>query len=376
MPTMIYRTFLLFSLPWLVISQDRLSSSLELGYGNATNVAQTPTNEINGTFITPKAVIKGETSLEKIGVQDADFTGEISLQQKNFSDPLLDQNLREEQISASLGTNWFINENSFLGTNHSFTQFKGREIDFVNNSTNGLPSIFDGFFNEGVIGYSRGNFYLEGSLGIAEKKAKSLSNDENGNQFKDNYNDLLFSLRGIYSNNSQTWNFSYKLDFIQREYQERRSRFTEGSLDNNNVNPLESLDIFNNSLNIEWQREYDLIQLDLLANRTDDKIFGARDNTELGFSLTYQFTLLDKVNFNLNSRYSQKNYDNFIGEVITNSRATEKRKDINRGYSVELETAIAGFTPFLRYNLTNNSSNYPIQGFEDRITQAGFRYNL
>ncbi|MDC1175188.1 hypothetical protein OAT67_07320 [Bacteriovoracaceae bacterium] len=347
------------------------SFDLNLGYsyGTSDNLNSSRLGAISGKYSFLEA-----GTLARLNNQDNELLFLLDIKKKIHNDKVHSNNFDKMMLTSELGWKRRISTRDFLLVNSHGLKADDKEIDFEQNSLLGRDSKFKEFGmsvsylkNFDIAQLYISSFYLK-------RDYSTLSNDENGNLFEDDYSAYGISAASQFELSSRT-DLSIKGLVERKRYDERRSRFTEGTLDNSRRNPLEDLMNYNVINDLDIKGDFIDYKLSYQYTFQDDRTLGALDYDGHKASVDLVFSigpLLLKPMFFI----EEKKYETFVADVVNNPQAFEKRVDKNKSYSLPIEYKFSAATFRLNYSKTILDSNYLLEGYQESIIDFGVKYEV
>lgn len=358
-------TLILFFGHEVVEARELIRLSVAQSYSD--NISKNKVEQLKGHFIDSQL----ELSLESSKLRTSSV---LNLQNRYYSNNIYAQNFDSTIVSAETMTDLAFNDGLAIFFRPHGERFQGRGIDFDSNSVLGREELY--YITSFQFGVTKKlivrNFdlYLGADLEVAKKRYDTLSNDENGNLFLDDQNGFSQRLWTILNNRSGN---EFRVDFTHSmtDYLERRSRFTEGTLDNSKRNPFQLLEVW--GVKASYIREVDYIDLQFLVESSsqDDLVFGALDSKSLLFGLSLKLNFADFILVEPQLVISRRKYESFVADLISNPSSHEKRLDTARTFSIKSRIPFFKFFITLDYSNTKNESNYQLEGYYEHVYSAG-----
>tara|TARA_R110002072_G_scaffold534_7_gene4129 strand:+ start:34286 stop:35416 length:1131 start_codon:yes stop_codon:yes gene_type:complete len=347
------------------------SFDLNLGYsyGTSDNLNSSRLGAISGKY----SILEAGT-LARLNNQDNELLFLLDIKKKIHNDKIHSNNFDKMMLTTEVGWRRRISNSDFFFVNSHGLKADDKEIDFEQNSLLGRDSKFKeiGMSVSYLINFDIAQFYI--SSFYLKRDYSTLSNDENGNLFEDDYSAYGLSAASKLELSTRV-DLSIKGLVERKRYDERRSRFTEGTLDNSRRNPLEDLMNYNVINDLDIKGDFIDYKLSYQYTFQDDRTLGALDYDGHKASVDLVFSigpLLLKPMFFI----EEKKYETFVADVVNNPQAFEKRVDKNKGYSLPIEYKFSAATFRLNYSKTILDSNYLLEGYQESIIDFGVKYEV
>jgi len=331
------------------------------------NISKNKVEQLKGHFLDSQL----ELSLESLKLKTSSI---FNFQNRHYINNIYAQNFDSTIVSVETITDLALSDSLVIFVRPHGERFQGRGIDFDNNSVLGRDELY--YITSFQFGVTKKlivrNFdlYFGADLEVARKRYDTLSNDENGNLFLDDQNGFSQRLWTLF--NSQSGNeVRMDLTHSMTDYLERRSRFTEGTLDNSRRNPFQSLEVW--GVKAKYSREVDFVDLQFFVESSsqDDLVFGALDSHSLLFGLSLKLNFADIILIEPQFVISRRKYESFVADLIANPSSLEKRLDTARIFGVKSRIPFFKFFITLDYSNTKNESNYQLEGYYEHVYSAG-----
>lgn len=346
------------------------SASIGLKSGKSDNLGKTKFSMVEGSYLLFDAALGG-----KFTKGENDFLFYVDLNKKKLSDSINSKNFDTMLTTTELAyQRRFSRKSSFVTTLH-ILKASDRELDFAQGSTAGRDSKYLEIGLAPELVFVSGLGVVRGSIFYLSRNYSTLSNDENNNLFEDDYK-VYGTALNLESDITNRLLLKNKVSYERKRYEFRRSRFTEGTLDNGNRNPLQELINYGYSGDLEYTGDFIKSILGLNYNFQDDRVLGALDYDGIGFSLKFEIPIGPFLEFKPTFSYSKKDYEAFVADVINNPQSTIKRKDYDRTYALPIEASFGQFKLNLEFSRTRSDSNYTLEGFHEKKYEFGVTYEF
>jgi len=373
------RYFLFFSsiilLSYPAQSNDNFNMNLYYGYASSDNLARNKLEKITGNYSNIEANIVGKSRL----LQNHHILYRGGFKTKRHANDLHADNFDENLGTIELGNQVRIGQGHLLGLQTHYLNFSGRTTDFQTNSTEGRDSRFNEVgaalvWQNSLLPFSR---YLDIYFKVfyLQRDFKTLANDENGNLFEDDYTAKGIELDNQYQLTNRL-SIQVKPEYKLKLYSDRRSRFTEGTLDNSKRNPFQELAIWSVNNKVEYVSNF--AKIFVLHNFTfqDDKAFGALDYEGNIYSFGVEFPFTSVAVFRPTYTIGKHQYETFVANVINDPQSTEKRVDKIYSLDIPVELSLSFIKLVINYQKQKITSNYPLEGYEEEKYELGVKYEF
>jgi len=344
-------------------------------YATSDNLAQNKIEKINGNFSNIETNVIGKTLLHNRHY----LLYRGGFKTKRHTSDLHADNFDENLGTIELGNQIRVGKSHILGLQAHYLNFSGRTIDFQTNSTEGRDSQF-GEIGSALIWQNSAMLfgqYLDFTLKTfyLERDFKTLANDENGNLFEDDYSAKGIQLKNEFQLTNRLL-IQITPEYKIKTYSDRRSRFTEGTLDNSKRNPFQELAIWSLTNRIEYVSDF--AKIFALHNFVfqDDKAFGALDYDGNIYSFGIELPFTSIAVFRPIFTTGKHQYETFVANVISDPQSTEKRVDKITSWEIPIEISLPLVKLVLNYQNQKISSNYPLEGFNVEKYEIGIKYEL
>ena len=356
-------------------SYHDLKMDFYYGYATSDNLAQNKIEKINGNFSNIETNVIGKTLLHNRHY----LLYRGGFKTKRHTSDLHADNFDENLGTIELGNQIRVGKSHILGLQAHYLNFSGRTIDFQTNSTEGRDSQF-GEIGSALIWQNSAMLfgqYLDFTLKTfyLERDFKTLANDENGNLFEDDYSAKGIQLKNEFQLTNRLL-IQITPEYKIKTYSDRRSRFTEGTLDNSKRNPFQELAIWSLTNRIEYVSDF--AKIFALHNFVfqDDKAFGALDYDGNIYSFGIELPFTSIAVFRPIFTTGKHQYETFVANVISDPQSTEKRVDKITSWEIPIEISLPLVKLVLNYQNQKISSNYPLEGFNVEKYEIGIKYEL
>ena len=349
--------------------------NLYYGYATSDNLAQNKIEKINGNFSNIEANIMGKSLFNNR--HNLLYRG--GFKTKRHTNDLHADNFDENLGTIELGNQIRVGKSHILGLQAHYLNFSGRTIDFQTNSTEGRDSRFGEIGSALIWQNSKKLFkrYLDFTFKLfyLDRDFSTLANDENGNLFEDDYIAKGVELKNEYQLTNRLL-IQITPEHKIKSYSDRRSRFTEGTLDNSKRNPFQELAIWSLTNRVEYVADF--AKLFVLHNFVfqDDKAFGALDYEGNIYSVGIEFPFSSIAVFRPTFTTGKHQYETFVANVVNDPQSTEKRIDKITSLDIPVEISLPFVKLVFNYQNQKISSNYPLEGFDVEKYEIGIKYEL
>ncbi|PIP93709.1 MAG: hypothetical protein COW00_14745 [Bdellovibrio sp. CG12_big_fil_rev_8_21_14_0_65_39_13] len=352
----------LFSVIYLLTSVDSFASlKFNLGQGYSNNISKNKTEHLKGQFLDSDLSV--DTKIQPINT-----IATFSFINRHYKDEVYADNFDSSVFSFDTISDFLLKQNTiFIGGIHG-ERFDGRGIDFDNNSVLGRDELYSIYAINGGITqthkYEKIDLLFGFDLELGYKRFDTLSNDENGNLFRDDQDGFTQKVWALIKNRKGD-DVKVTAFHSKTAFHERRSRFTEGTLDNSRRNPFQELEIW--KVSIQYEKKFDFFDLQFIGESDiqDDLIFGALDSKQNSLALSFTFDFFDLLILRPSMSFSNRKFQTFVADLINNPSATEKRKDRSFVQSVNFEVPYKNLRFTINLQNTKNDSNYQLEGYHE-----------
>ncbi len=336
--------------------------SVELKLGQSTNPLQEPGSPAS-TYVefSPSYLIVKDLSDDFSVLLDA------SLRARHYFDELISNNGNFVSGSIMGGLSHFPSKWLEYGVDLAYARYEGRDLSVVPTDIAGRLSRSNLYKPSLYARQKRGAFSLREKLEVNILRFEDKTSDEALNLFRDDRNEWLFQLALEYRREF----FQSVLEFnsSQRNYLERRARFTEGT-PTISTPQLEELEYA-----LRWKSALSVgvfnFEVSPAYTLNKDKIKGANDSTQLEIEAALKVAL-SLVDIKIAAKTARKEYQHFVAQLFTNPMATEKRVDKSSQASVEFSVPIASSRLSLKFSQQALKSNYPEVPFSETLYEMSW----